>query len=221
MNLEDHIAVTTTATRRPEVLAQTYKSFQEGTQLDFKRMRLFINVDPAPPRGSTEKTLEVARSFFGEVITNTPQVANFAAAVKWLWSTVDSPYVFHLEDDWIMTRPVKMLALLDKLQKNAHVLQVRFRGPPSGDVLRRISLAPGLMRGEVCRLVGAGLVTNRNPEVQLGALEQFGVRRVAKTVALIVPDRPRVIQDIGRAWAKKHGISRPKKSWFTAWNYSK
>lgn len=218
IDLEEQIAVTTTAMRRPEILARTYQSFQGYTRLDFKRMRLFINVDPAPRDGSTKETLEVARSFFGEVISHTPRVANFAAAVKWLWSTVDADYVFHLEDDWIMRKPVRMLDLWDQLQINPHILQVRFRGYHVGNVLRRISLGPGLIRGEICRKISAGLKTDRNPEVQLKTLGQFSIQRVGKTIALTVPKGPRVIKDIGRNWAMQRGITRPKKERFIAWN---
>jgi len=216
--LEQQIAVTTTAMRRPELLYQTYESFRRGTGLDFTKMKLFINIDPAPSNGSAIDTLDVAHHFFGPVVSNLPAVPNFAAAVKWLWSTVDTPFVFHLEDDWIMKRPVPMHELLAALKNDPQVLQARFRGYHVGNVLRRISLGPGLTRGEVCRRIGPRLRTDRNPETQLRDLSVFGIHPQRKTIAATVPARTRAVKDIGRAWAKAHGVTRPShKEKFVAW----
>lgn len=215
--LEDKIAVTTTATCRPDILARTYQSFCDNTGLDFKRMRLFINVDLVPVNISYAEIIKVAHAFFGEVVSNISDVPNFAASVKWLWSSVDSEYVFHLEDDWLLLEKVPMILLWDVLRDNPHIMQARFCGYHVGNVLRRISLGPGLIRGEICRKIGAGLKTDRNPEVQLKTLKQFGIERLNKTIAMVVPRNTRVIKDIGRSWASQHGIKHPKKERFVVW----
>lgn len=104
---------TTTSCNRPEILERTYHSyFSKLEDVNFKASTVYINIDPTPTAENLEKVEAVAKKYFGRVVVNRPCSPNFAKAVIWCFSQVTGPYFFHLEDDWVLLRPVKVMKVI-------------------------------------------------------------------------------------------------------------
>lgn len=204
------IGFTTTATARPALLDRTYGSFQKCLQISLKDFPLYLNVDPAPSSKGVDDVIRVAESYFGSVTINTPQTPNFAKAVAWCWNAVSEEFVFHLEDDWRMSKVVPLsdiLAYCDNDRIVGVILRAyryRYRRPP---------LSPAIWRSAFCQQMS--FVPDVNPEVQFHTFFRSSAWS-AKNLK-VVGSKP-IVHDTGRAWAKKNKIRpRGKKSSFVRW----
>lgn len=86
----------TCAMCRPEVLEETYRSWtSKMKEVSYKDATLFIDVAPIPPEDimKREIVVEIAKSYFGNVIANLPSERNFFRAMKWCWSSANSDYL--------------------------------------------------------------------------------------------------------------------------------
>lgn len=204
----------TTAMCRPGLLRRTYKSFCSKMKgVDFENSTLYLNVDPLPSVEQADDTIAVAKKFFGNVVSNVPKEPNFTAAVKWCWSNVTGPYVFHLEDDWLLRQKVDvelMCKRLTNLYKDKHkVVQVYLRAYP-GISREKICLSPSLLDGDLVRRAVQIFNTSLNPEIQLRGTVVQGIS-LNHTKAIL-------IKDIGRAWLNKTNFGHPpRKARFTSW----
>lgn len=208
--LEQKIVVTTTAMARPEIVEQTYASFLENLQgIDFKDMRLFINVDPLPDPKKRDAVVHVAHKYFGQVWCRMPGEANFSAAVNWVWKSVpdNAEYVFHLEDDWRLLEKVEIDDLLGELTSD-EVIEVALRARSIG--YTKLALLPSLWKAWFCRKVGGHFHEGKNPEIQLRD-SMCGVELNPRRVRVWPNERDEVIlEDLGRPWLSKTGMCKPK-----------
>lgn len=204
-----NVSFTTTATCRPEILRETYRSFSENLKdLDFSNVTLYINIDPVPDGSLAQDTLEVAQAHFGRVVHRFSEKGNFTAAVNWLWSTASTDYIFHLEDDWTLDRPVSMDELMSHFE-NPKVMQVALRAYPYE--YKKLCLSPSIWSKTLYKRFAGKLVETSNPEVQLRT--DF----VNSDMIRCVGSKP-VIFDIGRKWLDEQGLKRGKiKNLFTTW----
>lgn len=210
--------VCTTATCRPELLDATYRSLFEATQdFDWREVPLNINIDPLPRDGSADAVHAVAKTWFASVCVNKPETPNFATAVKWLWSTANTPYILHLEDDWLFVRSVWMADVMKIFADSAQCYQVRFsKGGRSASSL--LGLSPSIIRHLAYKPLGEHLLSATNPEVQV---HQAAGRLIPgkKGVAVVYGKRP-IVVDVGRAWLANRRLARPTtKSEFTSWRH--
>ena len=98
------IDVVTTSLRRPELLNLTYRSFfSKITHLP--KLRIIINVDPIG-KADAEECLKIAKCYTNNVVARLPKKSNFSDAVNWCWAHVQSAYFLHLEDDWLLKKPI-------------------------------------------------------------------------------------------------------------------
>jgi len=96
-----------TATIRPEVVDLTLKSFFNKFLNQFEKVRLIINIDPiGDEQYNSNDVLNVCYKYIDDVVYNTPNKASFPKAVKWCWEQVQSEYFLHLEDDWLLKKPI-------------------------------------------------------------------------------------------------------------------
>lgn len=227
MSYEDHPVVTplspqcftvcTTATRRPELLDSTYRSLFEATvDFDWRQVPLNINIDPLPHDGRSSDVRDVAEKWFAAVHVNEPEMPNFSSAVKWLWSTADTPYILHLEDDWLFVRSISMVDVMNIFVDNSVCHQVRFRktGSASSTLL---GLSPSIICKRAYKPLGQFLTSAANPEVQIHRAAGEVIPQ-KKGVAISYGKTP-VVVDIGRKWLAGQRLVRPKiKSNFTRWD---
>lgn len=219
---ERTITFTTTAMPRPEVVAATYASFSRNLRgLDFRKISLYLNIDPFPENDDDARRREVAdvaRHYFGRVFVNMPREAHFAAAVRWCFSRVETPFNFHLEDDWELLAEIK-ISTLSRLFAPAHIQQVALRSREN--VRQDFWLCPSLIRGELCRRAAEKMRLSENPEV--------AIRRIVaeekihgRSGFLYFPfDFKRlIVRDLGRSWMRTTHFIRGG-THFTKWSVSR
>lgn len=210
---------TTTAMARPEIVEKTYQSFTSKLAgVDYRRSTLFINIDPLPSEGNRDAVVKVARKYFGKVVANQPRKPNFTAAINWLWSNATADYIFHLEDDWILTETVQIGKLMKYFGREPELMTVALRAYKYH--YDKIVLSPSLMKRDFYSRVGGKLDESINPEIQLRG-RNFGLvmpetgQRTKKVIAY--PKRV-ICRDIGRKWIKGTGYTKPPKAHFTSWD---
>lgn len=203
--------ITTTATWRPELLRQTLQSFTNNlVGLDAANAIMLINVDPAPvgDPDRTDEVLNVARDFFGCLIYNTPDIASFPMAVKWLWTAVDKEHdapFLHLEDDWVLTQRVELAPLLERFDADRNLTSIALRAyrDMAGG---RVVLSPSLIRPSHAARMAAVMRADQDPEKSLRPWHK--VRQMLNLKAAIWPDKRVVVRDIGREWMAHRGLAK-------------
>lgn len=104
----ESIDVCIVATRRPVLLEKTLRSFHQNLFKGFKIRRIIANIDPL--FGSLEDRdhcIELIRSYDPDALITLPEAPNFARAVASNWATSSADIILHLEDDWLLHRPVR------------------------------------------------------------------------------------------------------------------
>ena len=187
----DQIDVVTTAIRRPEILELAYRSYFNGGIRGLPRVRIILNIDPIG-EGDTDAIIEIASRYTSELVVRQPDESNFAAAVNWAWSHVESEYFLHLEDDWLLSRPIDFSDWIDSLQGEAYLQAVLIR-KRSRKVASPYSFRANLAKKTVIEQVGQ-IPLDHNPE-------KFAKSRLAHDVSIdFGPERQ--LLDMGRKWAK-------------------
>jgi hypothetical protein len=207
----------TTAMRRPGIVLETYRSFAANLRgVDFAASTLYLNIDPKPIEGDAGAVVLAAREHFGNVVVNQPEHACFPAALKWCWSQPGGEFLFSLEDDWRLERPVQIADMLAPLRADPGLSCVNIRIYPHND--DRLCLSPGLWRTDHAKAIAAKMRTDANPEMQLrrrseknphGGLHE-GYR------GFQMPG-PRSLRDIGRPWMACNKLRRVGDRHFLTW----
>ena len=204
------ISFTTTAMPRPEILERTYSSFTSKIiNIDFKMTKLYINIDPFPDNqvnNIRDQCIDVAKKYFGDVISNKPDKPGFCQAVKWVWSQPSSEYIFHLEDDWELEATIDINKLVSLYKECMPQVVIR----PWRSSMCSFYLSPHIMRKKIYQWIASKLDISKNPEEYIRRLliayRPMGVRPFG------VPfprDRSRVIvKDLGRNWLKDKNYVR-------------
>jgi hypothetical protein len=219
---------TTTAMARPALFDRTLNSFSSNLKdVDLKECRLFVNVDPLPPKVDRMKVVEVGQKYFGEVIYNFPDTANFTAAVNWIWKSAGTKCIFHLEDDWQLVKPIVVEDLLVAFKKNKKLLQIILRAYRYN--YGTCVLSPSIIHKRMYKAVGGNLRTDLNPEAQLRG-ERFGIsmpRRIdgkanpgGRILVYPKPGKQIILRDLGRKWITKTNYRKTgegKKARFITW----
>lgn len=222
------INFTTTATRRPEVYARTLVSFKEKLRgINLKEQTLYLNIDPLPEKANAQawEMVALAHQYFKEVIVNEPRQPNFAAAVKWCWQQPQTPYFFHLEDDWELTEPIALGEMAHILDIKTTLTAVGLRAYNFVTRVNRICLSPGLFRTADARVMADRMVDSANPERQLRLTQPdfpHGGAHGAFIAVQFPANEPRIVlRDIGREWLAVSGYRKatvPRKPmYFNHW----
>ena len=248
------IDVTMTATARPEIVKKTLDSFwnnlfNSAPEIDY---RLVVNIDSITSKydeevyAVQEKIAAICKSYFPNNCISITDVPNFAAAFKWTWDSIrdDARFIFHLEDDWELLRPVNLLQMLTLFIRYQNLITLRLNAFPSkecqtknwnlllpwnGDffeVTREnrgtvgICGHPSLIEGNFVRYARKFLNGKSNPEKSLKGHQQ-GLRSLFEIAQIGVYSKqnsPPLIKDIGREWRIKNGIHKKgPAAFFTEW----
>ena len=185
------IDVVTTAIRRPEILELAYRSYFNGGIRGLPQVRVILNIDPIGT-GDVNEIIEIASRYASEVVVRQPDESNFAAAINWAWSHVKSEYFLHLEDDWLLSRPIDFCDWMGSLQGEAYLQAVLIR-KRSRKVASPYSFRANLAKKAVIAKVGE-IPLDHNPE-------KFAKSQLAQDVSIdFGPERQ--LYDMGRKWAK-------------------
>jgi len=203
------ISFCTTAMTRPDVLKKTYLSFSQNIKgIALEGLKLYINIDPLPDPDAALSVIKTAKLFFGEVVANTPSEPNFTKAVDWCWTNANTDYIFHLEDDWVLNRPVNIQDMMSFF-KNEKVKQVALRA--YGYRYKKMCLSPSIICKTLYKRFAGNFDYSLNPEVQLRKPD------INKRTIVCIPKQI-VLKDIGRKWLKHSKYKRTgMKAKFTKW----
>lgn len=235
-NMKTLVNITITATLRPALLDRTLQSFCSNLFRESKkyRFRLVVNVDPIGENVDPGEVVFVCRKHIKDVVYRVADKPDFPGAVIWCWSQVEKGFVFHLEDDWVLKRPVNLSHMINCLRKCSSFGSLRLS---KADVslkaryYRRVvdvpsvvlytenktSLNPTLFDGGFIQNLVPLMDPNRNPEKQLRVSKlprgkylskwKCGIYLGAGTESLVV--------DIGRRWIRR--TSYGKNPGFVRW----
>ena len=210
------IDVVTTAIRRPELLDLAYRSYFGGGICNLPNLRIILNIDPISC-GSSDQMVAIAHKYATEVVIRNSDEANFATAVNWAWAQVESPFFLHLEDDWLIRRPVDFEEWLKCLEADPNALQAVLLRKRARTEPRPFSFRPHLAKSEVIARVGS-IPTDKNPE-------KFVAESLGPGVSIDF-GLPYGFHDLGRKWAKAQHLKKAEgaaglqinpqvKDWFT------
>lgn len=241
-----NIDVVIVAVRRSELLREMLNSFHRKCFGNFTIANAFLNIDPVwGDESETDKCIALCERFFPDLTVFTPSAASFPGAVRRLWSATKSPFILHLEDDWVLRekmgpeilslfddRQTAQLSLLSKekvwdfekegefhVQKRRHRVMGLFptRARKEFPVF---TTSPSFVRGDFAR-TAAGLLDPRyDPEKQFYArvnrrLERF-VRAYRNRIYRGASGAP-VIEDIGRVWREERNIRKDIEKSVSVW----
>jgi len=217
------MCVVTTATIRPDILEKTYQSFSDNMiDVDFKELPLYLNIDPLPleDKNLIPQVISVAEKFFKSVDVSTPNVASFPLAVKRLYQKASHhKYVFDLQDDWILTRPVEVEKAIKVI--GGDITGVTFNTYNFTKFPLLYCISPTISIGSWVNKVYPYIKPNISPEQQFrhNARKQVKVPRYVVARSIKYPDAKTIIvKDIGREWLKGTKYKKQKNDGkFTTW----
>lgn len=203
----------TCALCRPELIEQTYSSWTNKMKgVNYKKMTLFIDVAPIPEEDSHKRNevVKIAKSYFGNVITNLPEERNFPRALDWCWSSADADFLFHLEDDWRLEEEIHINQLIYIMSKDPAIHQVSVRHVDH--YWKGLTFSPGLLKKLYYKAFAGKFIHNQDKKVYMsyqGNPEAF-MRQIQWDLGIsyeniaLYPEREdhRIVTDIGAAWKK-------------------
>lgn len=236
--------ITITATRRPELLDVTLRSFTKYLFRPEIPTRIIINVDPAGHSIDSSAVVAVCHRYSDSVFSRCPISAHFPSAFKWVWSQAEAPFVFHLEEDWELTRSIDLLEMMEVMNRNKDVAILRLPYRPVTDRSKNWSVFfpwngeffecpseskgslgfcghPSLIRYDFVVQAASNLNTASNPEKQIKWRNPLMGPLLDRYRFGVFSERdqPAAIRDIGRNWMIQHGWRKVgvNKEQFTEW----
>ncbi|MDP9572466.1 UNVERIFIED_ORG: hypothetical protein J2W66_002959 [Agrobacterium larrymoorei] len=232
------------AGRRPDLLKTTLQSFSASVFENFNVTNFYANIDPIFGGTDDEKrTQDVIRSFFPDAHITTPENPNFCTAVKRNWLSTQSPFVFHLEDDWVVNEKIFSAEILE-IFSNKDVAQVSLNhfyknwnykhGPyhrqwPRWKVLGIkfklgfsfpcFTTSPSFLRGDFARKAGALMDERFDPEKQFHNDVNRPLKKFIKPYKNFIygERKPYVITDTGRNWRDERKIKKTLVNSTSSW----
>lgn len=227
---------TITSTIRPQILSLTLDSFNKHLNHSLKEYDCYINIDPSPCHSEkkAQKIIEITQKYFKTVVNNCPKTPNFSLAIKWLWTSANTPYIFHLEDDWILKKHIDIDEMIGIMKKNDYY-QIRLTKFLISSATNLYGLSPCLISRVFYKTVAKNMSIDQNPERQLRNVSKWGLvdpiilssdGKLSEPNGKVIqyPYNKVVIRDIGRMWRYEQKLYKPEnEDSFISWldRYSK
>jgi hypothetical protein len=240
----DRIDITMTGVLRPEILKGTLINIYEKVcKKDTSRFRLILNIDPVGELIKPKKLINLASNWFSKVVWNIPETASFPKAVKWVWSQVEAPYVFHWEDDFDILREIdvdNMISILKKYDNLSSLRLCKYRVSNKKQVKifdakwiyheegfymaetseNQFGLNPILIKKEFIKEALPLMKDDYNPEKQFRLSQTYMVPIIKKWKYGIYskPGEDKLVEGgKGQEWKDKIGLRKPKRESFLKW----
>lgn len=228
MSHEDKITFCTTAMLRPEILEKTYSSFSKNLKgIDLKKCRLVINIDPLPAKNNhkaiKKKIIRISRKYFREVDFTWSEKGNHTNAVKTVWSKVTTPYIFHLQDDWVLNKAVSMNNIMERMENDDSIHEIMLMRK-CNKCPRKVGFPPCLLSEKFFKGLPELFNSNMACEHQMQRIFSGDPKFPKHPNGLdhsclnFFPNmKTPIVKDIGRSWMKRNGYERGKHSSFLTW----
>lgn len=206
--------VTTTAMPRPDLLVETYRSFQSNLRgVDWKQAELRINIDPTDDNELALDTLRVGGLFFPKVTAHLPPSPSFPLALKRVWSDLpdSDEWVLHLEDDWRLDVELDVEELEAFAHRHSWAKQIGLRSGPKANH-HQLVLSPSLIRASFAKKAASLLTGTRNPEQELRSYADFQF-----CMAYFPFEDNVIVTDLGTSWREANGYRREGDAEFIQW----
>lgn len=240
------IEVLMTATRRPEIIERTLKSFRQNMFVNMP-VSVIVNIDPVGP-GSNESVINTIKRWCDLKAVITPAQAHFGRAFKRVWSLAENRFCLWLEDDWELKRHISLADMMDTLSLNPGLATLRlpwvrtertymknwrykfpytmmkgraiFKCPEENK--REVGFCghPSLLNGQFVKQCALLINPELNPE------KQFHMKGGPLMDAVDLwdygvyaePNQPAAVEDIGRKWMVQNNLRKAgNKAWFQSW----
>lgn len=186
-----------TALRRPELFRLTCKTFLGGRINGLPNTRMVLNIDPLGA-GSVDEMVAIAEEYAQTVVVRVADDPCFASAINWCISNLESQYVLHMEDDWILTKSIDYRDLHNRLDSSEE-LQIGFGYRRARLTPARFSFRPSLVKRSAYDTVSV-VPAGENPE-------KWFAETLGPGVSSDCCSAP-ALEDTGRKWAKGSGLQR-------------
>jgi hypothetical protein len=239
------IDVCLVSSRRPLLLRQTLKSFEQNLFRNFSIRRMIVNIDPIfGTETDHRECVRLIREYDPEAIITEPSAPGFCLAVKRNWLASEADIILHIEDDWLLLKPVTQEDIAC-LQNHCDIGQVCFnhanknwpvrqKGPacygrrrltllglPTPLRVRRpiFTTSPSFLRGSFARSCAKLMDTSFDPEKQFFKGVNLPLERfVAPYLNIVIGEKPDYfIFDIGRDWRSNQSIEKKFVNWQSVW----
>jgi hypothetical protein len=239
------IDITMTATLRPQIIEQTFISIIDKiVKNQDDRYRLIINIDNVGENIKQEEIVNIAKKYFSDIIFNCPETPSFLKAVKWVWGQATNNFIFHIEDDWVITREIDvddMIRILNKYDRLSS-LRLNKRTTPEKEFIEKewfagiwnyikednfylchgwvgiFSLNPNMIKRKFIKEVLPKMLVELNPEKQLREPSKY-MRDTIKNWQYGIYSRPGdspLIVDHGKSWRKTYKLVK-NQGQFVTW----
>jgi hypothetical protein len=244
-----YLDVATTATVRPGLYERTLKSFKPLLD-QYPHWRLILNVDPVGAKGRTvQEVVDVAKKYFKTVLVRKPATSCFQNAWKFCVSALENDYVFWLEDDWELTKPVDFTRMLELMDSEQDLATMRLPRWPSTDTFRQwnrrvidgwngrymdlpfknirgcgYSNNPSLTRREFLQPMLPHITGTVDPEKQIAGFNPYLLQWTLSWRFGVFQgqNEPHVVEDTGEQWRKRHKLGKGSdKLHFRTWSHHK
>jgi hypothetical protein len=215
--------VTMVATRRPELVELTLRSFHQNLLAGLDAPRLILNIDPVWGSEEDDREIEaICRRYFSVVEMRRPSSPGFGAAVKWAWARTATDWFLHLEDDWLLARRIDpehlaaqmadpelgQIKLSNKSRYRRIRARVRFWRRKRPEM---IATSPAFVRASFGRAAVSHMDPDLDPEKQFyQGFNPEGAAVLARFRQRLYGDlsTPCLLHDTGRIWREVQGIRK-------------
>lgn len=216
------------ATRRPELLAGTLGSFDKNLFRQIEVGTLYLNIDPLWGAAADEIEMErLCRAVTPAVTVRKPPQPSFGGAVKWLWAQPQSSWFLHLEDDWLLLKPLDLGRLTRQMAEPGMVQVGLGRNVPwhrawqKSVYTNRFTTGPSFVQRDFGHLASAHMQPDLDPEKQLSwdDLNPELRRRIKGYKKRFMGTRfsASMIEDTGRAWREARSIEKRLENGKSVW----
>ena len=115
----DGITLCMTMGRRPELLDQTLRSLLA--------LHTFKHVVAINDFGDEASNAVFRQHFPHGLLVQAPPGNGHHGAIDLLYAQVQTPYIFHIEDDWLFEKPIPFVGIFHALNERPHISQVCLR----------------------------------------------------------------------------------------------
>lgn len=122
--IAEKITVTLTACNRPDLLERTLDSFFKHNSYPIER---FVIVDDGMVNGCND-FVKKKYDFPIELVYNPIKLGQIRT-IDLIYSTVETPYIFHMEEDWLFLRPGFIETSFDIMSMDQKMVTVWLRSP--------------------------------------------------------------------------------------------